>query len=300
MDQGSKMMKASGPARRLELSFAGSHPPRSRSSAICGALFVMLAGLSSLSARGQTMNHYFQDARMPPGAVGAAQIWRQIPGAGTWQPVRLFGPGTMLISVAEDGRFSTAEAGQLNVALLVGQVYRLRISNIPQYEDFEVYPSLEIINRVYPPAGQHWRFAVPIELAREDLELAIQGQLVTRVIYLEDPRAALPAAQDLQRQRYFDVPPHEDPLHAADRLGRPMAILRMGSRVPDFDPATGQFLFHSPPFLKHVPGPEREVPAASDARLPGLEPGSAGQLIPRLPLGEPSAARPPYSARRQP
>ena len=38
-------------------------------------------------------------------------------------------------------------------------------------------------------------------------------------------------------------------LEAADRLGRPIAILRMGSRVPMPDEDQGRFLFQQPPAL---------------------------------------------------
>ena len=43
----------------------------------------------------------------------------------------------------------------------------------------------------------------------------------------------------------------EDPLKVADKLGRPMAILRMGSRIPDMDAAHARFIYGSPPLVKH-------------------------------------------------
>ena len=134
----------------------------------------------------------------------------------------------------------------------IGQVYRLRVSKIPLKAGFEVYPSVEIINRLYPPQGLAWKFPIPIHLTSRDMEFALQGRYVTRVIYLEDPRAALPAVANPNVQRYFDVGTTEDPLHTADQLGRPMAILRLGSRVPRLDRTTGSFLFNSPPL--QLPG----------------------------------------------
>jgi hypothetical protein len=64
------------------------------------------------------------------------------------------------------------------------------------------------------------------------LELALNGRFVTRVVYLEDHESALPVQDDPARQRYFEAAPGEDPLQVADKLGRPMLIMRMGSRVP--------------------------------------------------------------------
>ena len=74
---------------------------------------------------------------------------------------------------------------------------------------------------------------MPVELTEEDLKLALAGKFVTRVIYLEDPRNALPVRDDPQEQTWFEAAPGQDPLAVADGLGRPVAILRMGGRLPD-------------------------------------------------------------------
>jgi len=68
-------------------------------------------------------------------------------------------------------------------------------------------------------------------LAENDLELALAGKFVTRVIYIEDPRNALPVAQEPGKQEWFDARPGEDPLQVADVLGRPVAIVRIGGRT---------------------------------------------------------------------
>ena len=56
----------------------------------------------------------------------------------------------------------------------------------------EIFPSIEVIDRTYAPADQQVRFAIPVEIAQQDIDLALQGKFVTRVIYLEDPHNALP------------------------------------------------------------------------------------------------------------
>ena len=71
-----------------------------------------------------------------------------------------------------------------------------------------------------------------------------------RVVYLEPPQTALPFPDDPRRQRYFEARPGQDPLEVADGLGRPLAIVRIGSRVPDWDQQTGRFLFQSPPWVR--------------------------------------------------
>ena len=122
------------------------------------------------------------------------------------------------------------------MGLLIGAVYRLRVTHIRLAEGLEVYPTIEVVDRLYAPPGQERRFAIPVDLTDEDLRLALDGKFVTRVIYLEDPRTALPVRVPASGQNWFDIVPGQDPLAVADGLGRPVAILRLGGRVPDQGP----------------------------------------------------------------
>ncbi len=208
--------------------------------------------------------HYFQRADMPPGSIGQAQLLRGGPLPGYFQPVEISAPQGAQLALAMEGTFEPPQPAPLKAGLLVGQVYRLKVTNIPFHEGQEIFPSIEIINRLYPPRGSEARFPIPIQLMREELELALRGQFVIRVIYLENPRIALPRREDPARQRYFEVGPAQDPLEVADGLGRPMAILRIGSRVPETDQATGRFLFDSPPWIR-FPEVLTDEPAESSA-----------------------------------
>jgi uncharacterized repeat protein (TIGR01451 family) len=116
--------------------------------------------------------------------------------------------------------------------MLVGGVYRLKVGNIRGMEGEELFPTIEVIDRLYPPPGQATRFPIPIVLSEEELQLASDGRFVQRIVYLEPPQAAIPQAFPPGTQPYFEVPAGENALHVADRLGRPVAILRIGSRVP--------------------------------------------------------------------
>ncbi len=170
---------------------------------------------------------------------------------GFFQSVEIRAPRGALISLAEGGRFPSPQAGPLRVGMLVGQPYRISVINLPSREGLEVFPTIEVVDRLHTPRGQETRFPVIVELTLEDLNLALDGKFVTRVVYLEDPLSALPTRQDPGAQSWFDVRPGTDPVAEAKRLGRPMAIVRMGARVPDvsrgFDP---DFLFGCPPLLK--------------------------------------------------
>jgi hypothetical protein len=174
-----------------------------------------------------------------------------------------------MISLASHGQFESPQPSPVLAGMLIGQVYRLKITGIPRNEGFEVFPTVEVINRLYPPPGLENHFPIPVHFTLQELELALSGRLVTRVIYLEDPQNALPVPDEPGQQRYFEIRSDEDPLKAADRLGRPVAILRMGSRTPDYDEVSGQFLFACPPLVKLVkPAPLPDARSGLEEPLP--------------------------------
>ena len=226
-------------------------------------LFVSLVAGSRLAA--QTSNvHYRYQGNEPPGAIGSWQLLRGGPLPGYFQPVEIKAPEGALISLAVDGNFGPPLKQPFRVGLLIAPVYRLRVTNIPLHEGREVFPTIEVIDRLYPPAGQATRFPVPIELTREDLELALAGHYVTRVVYLEDPSHPLPAGPPCKEQMWFDAGPGSNPVEMADRLGRPMAILRLGGRVPDSRNGPDcQFLAGCPPFVP-LPGSCGAKPCAAE------------------------------------
>ena len=167
------------------------------------------------------------------------------------------------------------------------------MTNIRLAEGAEVFPTIEVIDRLYPPVGQERRFAIPIDIAEEDLKLAIAGKFVTRVIYLEDPRHALPARDNPQSQNWFEAAPGQDPLAVADSMGRPVAILRLGARLPDPSDDPRIFYFGSPPFADfpaaaatapRAPAAPRKHPAAAKMEL---VPPPAGLA----PSGQPGSTR---------
>jgi hypothetical protein len=160
---------------------------------------------------------------------------------GYFQPVRIRAPQGARISLAVEGAFSDTASNEAFVGLQVGPVYRLQVSDIPNANGLEIYPTIELIDRTYPPPGLALRYPIPIELTQHELELATQGAFVTRVVYIEDPQQALPISRKASdEQPWVEAPAGEDPLVTADREGRPVAILRIGGRAPGaFDSING-------------------------------------------------------------
>jgi hypothetical protein len=162
--------------------------------------------------------------------------------------VEIRAPQGARIAPATATGFLESRPTKLLVGLAIGPVYRFRVTDIPGHPEVEVFPTVEMIDRLYPPPGQSLRFPVPIELTQDEQEMAADGRFITRVIYVEDPKLALPVAEKpTSDTRWFDVRPGEDPLVTADNLGRPIAILRLGGRVPDDKELKSTFFFGAPP-----------------------------------------------------
>jgi hypothetical protein len=233
-------------------------------------LFATL-GLAAMLCAQQPQVHYWDQGTMPPGAIGSRRLVRGGPVPGFFQPVEIKAPCGALISLAADGQFDQAQHESRKVGLLVGSVYRLRVTGIPLAAGQEVFPTIEIIDRTYAPMGMALRFPIPIELNEEDLRLALSGKFVTRVIYVEDPRNALPVRENPRAQEWFEAKPGEDPLAVADALGRPVAILRLGGRVPQADePLDQNFFFGCPPFACYRSEPPKKAEKLPPPTLPAL------------------------------
>jgi hypothetical protein len=145
--------------------------------------------------------------------------------------------------------YSAAASNDVLVGMQVGPVYRLQVTGVPNNENIEIFPTVEVIDRLYPPPGLARRFPIPIELTEDELDLAARGAFVTRVIYVEDPQHTLPIARRTNEdQPWMEAPPGEDPLVTADRNGRPVAILRIGSRMPSAGQMQAGFNA-APPFV---------------------------------------------------
>ena len=190
--------------------------------------------------------HWHHAGAMPPGAIGRQRLLRGGPLSGYCQPVEIRAPQGARIAPAAGPSFEAGHPDSLLAGLYIGTVYRFKITDIPNAPGVEVFPTVELLDRLHPPCGMKLRFPIPIELTSEELLSAAEGRFITRVIYLEDPLMALPADQQDQ-QRWIETEPGEDPLVVADSLGRPMAILRMGGRVPVAENPSPGFNYGAPP-----------------------------------------------------
>lgn len=187
---------------------------------------------------------------IPTGQVGALNTLRR---SGGLQPVEWKLPEGVTVEVAQPGAFQSAADSPNLFGLQVGAVYRFKLSGVATYPGQNLYPTLEIIGKLNPPAGKEWDFPVEVEIPTRELALALRGNFVTRVIFVENSvNAASVDASKTNENLVYDVPETVDPVAAANLHGRALAILRIGSREPDAEPTLNDpFYFGLPQVVFH-------------------------------------------------
>ena len=203
--------------------------------------------------------HHLINGNMPPGKATEAALRTHPEWIGHSQAVKLITPEGAIVSYWAGNGFVDARNHEVTVGMQLGPVYRMKISKIRDYPGVDLYPSVELVSRLHPPAGQEQNFPIPILLTEYDLEQAAEGKMITRVIYLEDPETALPFAKPDHEMETTDIGGYEDPLHVAEGLGRPMAIVRLGSRQP-LPSEMQEFAFHGPNVQLYPEIVPRELP----------------------------------------
>lgn len=199
------------------------------------AVMTVAAGLSS-TAFGQRDDSFQPlNEKMMPGFVAGtlARVRQYDP---SWlQPVRVELPTAGTVSVySATPEPNAVFASPAEFSVNAGHIYRLRIADMPEFPGVEVYPSIEILDRMHPPDGRASDYPIPVVLTEADIREAINGRMVTRVVYLEQPQLAA-MLDPLRREIPQSVNPADNALQEADRLGRPMIIVRIGGRTPSGD-----------------------------------------------------------------
>ncbi len=170
------------------------------------------------------------DQNVPPGVAG---YWAGALGRATplyLQPVRVHLPskGTVTFYDVTTRKLHSKTAPAMS-RMGVGFTFRFKIADMPEFPGVTLFPSVELIDRLHPPRGKADDFPIPLQLTEEEIRLATDGRMVTKVVYLEQPQLAVPSAELLPT---VSITPENNLITEADRRGRPMAIIRIGSRQP--------------------------------------------------------------------
>jgi len=205
---------------------------------LTGALACVASAQQTLPVEGRQfpLNQF-----TPPGTAArwAMQVGRVCPG--TFQQVRVHLPSTGNVTGYDRSPNQVVSMiAPAQMGLLVGTMYRLKVDGLPEFPNQEFYPSIELLDQLHPPPGQAERFPVEIELLADELSWVANGRLVTKVVYLEQPDR-VPLRTLNAGARVTDLQPAQNALAEADALGRPIAIVRLGGRLPDARAPDPQF-----------------------------------------------------------
>ncbi len=117
-----------------------------------------------------------------------------------------------------------------------GYTYRLELSNLPYFPGRTLYPEVEIRGTLVPrPGMKYMDWTAPLVFKQADIERALAGSMITKMIYLEDPEKAIPAQFGLDDPVELPADSEEQAYKDAVASGRLVAVLRLGSRKPEAD-----------------------------------------------------------------
>ena len=224
----------------------------------------VLIGVATAASSAFGQYHQPLSERTPPGKTAAwlNHIRKYDP---SWlQPLRVEVEGGGNVEVYSGSAMSVGGSpAPTIVAANVGHLYRLRVSGMERFPGRSIYPTVELIDRMHPPQGREDEFAIPINITAADIRIAMSGQLVTRVVYLEQPQLAQ-MFDPMDGEIPQSVAPGDNALQEADRLGRPMAIIRLGGRQPSpasppgFFGTGGTVQFRIVPVLENYSAPDSQ------------------------------------------
>lgn len=149
--------------------------------------------------------------------------------------VKLIGPEGVSVTfyqgLAPARRFEVP----VTVGLRPGYIYRLKVTGFPSRPGLELHPTLEVRGTLRLPSDLGAsRHPAPVILSELDAEQLLDGSLITKVIYLEDPTHAVPEAGRKDQPFETELPPDRDILNESRNYGRPVLVFRAGNRdVPD-------------------------------------------------------------------
>ena len=170
------------------------------------------------------------------------------------------------------------------LAFRPGYAYRLELSNLPNHPGATLYPEIEVRGTLVPKEGlKYWDYPIPLVFSRADIDAALAGSVITKVIYLEDPEKAMPVEVRSDAPVEFPNDSEEAAIKAALNNGRLVAIMRLGAKKPEpmllaYTAVDGTILLPGEKYLKAPVAPPM-FPAYS---CPLFDP----ILGPKLPRGE--------------
>jgi uncharacterized repeat protein (TIGR01451 family) len=156
--------------------------------------------------------------------------------------VRFLLPEGVRVTVYPGTPAAQLYTGSVRLGLRPGYSYRFELSNLPA--ELLVPPETQAV--LYPEVTVHGSlvsrggiraedFPVPLKLSREDLRQALNGAVIVKYVYLEDPARAIPSAttpdSPLELRDEDEATARQQAMHQ----GRWLVTIRLGNRIPSAD-----------------------------------------------------------------
>jgi fimbrial isopeptide formation D2 family protein len=121
-----------------------------------------------------------------------------------------------------------------SVGLRPGYPYRLQVSGLGSKKDLTVFPKIEVYGSLVPRAGMDVaKHPVPIHITERDVESLLEGKMITKIYYLEDPEQALNLSLKPEEPIEFTSMTVEEAVKQSRLRGRPMVIMTVGNKPLD-------------------------------------------------------------------
>ena len=211
---------------------------------------------------------------IPPPGVGCVPVVTPTgirlacPPVGPPSPVlftRLLAPAGTTIAFRPGVSSPVRTAAPATAGFRPGYRYVLELTNLPGHPGRSLYPVVEVYGSLVPRASfTPADFPTPVALSPTDIDRALSGTLITKVIYLEDPTKAVPVESRPDLPLEFTEVTVDDALRAARDNGRLVAVVVLGDRVPD----AADLARADVPGTVQLPGDAALGPAAQAPVLP--------------------------------
>ncbi len=145
-----------------------------------------------------------------------------------------------------------------------GYAYRIELSDMAAFPGIKLHPSLEVRGMLKFPLEQAVKHPIPLVFSEDEIKRVVNGVLLTKVYYLEDPERAAPIQSGPDAPIVFEAPPGVDPMKEARSKGRMMIVVRLGER----EMAPAELMHANVPNTIMLPGEQILGPAAAPPQMP--------------------------------
>ncbi|MGL6074520.1 MAG: hypothetical protein ACRC8S_10200 [Fimbriiglobus sp.] len=148
--------------------------------------------------------------------------------------VRMLAPEGVKVTFQPEVNNAKSFAVPVTAGLRPGYRYAFELKNLPGRPFDSLYPVVEVHGSLVPrPGMKYMDFPAPIAITPTDIQQVLQGSMITKYIYLEDPTKAVPVEAKPDQPIEFTDLSDREALNAARDNGRLVAIVRIGDRRPE-------------------------------------------------------------------